>query len=221
LAEAWQRLRARIRQEGLAYALQEKLLRSAPLLVYANCFRVFVLPVDALPAAAPAHGGAVREATRHDAALLAVEWRSRALAEERFERGGRAWVMESAGRLAGHAWLTPEGVLSDYCLWLSAGPGDIWSLDGWVDPARRGEGLYNRIKATAAAAAAESGYRRLVSRVDCLNRNSLRANRAIGSREVARGWVVRLLGVSLVVFRGRWRLGCWTPGRPLRLAAAG
>jgi hypothetical protein len=221
MAGAWHRLERKIRLEGPVYTLQSLAHRFLPELFYVNSFVIFALDPERFSESAPAAtetDAPVREAELADIDRLAINGRSRELVRERFAHGARAWILERNGRTLGHAWLDPGGLLSEHCLWLTAGPGDVWAMDGWVDPALRGKGNYTRVKSRAAEVLFGAGKCRILSLVDALNRSSIRANRAIGSRPVARGAVVRLFGISLVVFQGHWHLGHWTPRRPLRLA---
>ena len=213
----WARLRDKVRREGLPYALQRLSRRLPPALFYANRFVVFALD---LPLAQQPAAEAVREAGPSDAAALAHEGRRRAEIQARFGGGARVWIEERDGRLVGHAWCDPRSLPWDHCLRLTGAPGDIWSSDGWVAPDQRGKGCYTRVKGAAAQACAEAGYRRLIAAVDALNRNSVRANRAIGAEPVSRGFLLRLLGLCLVGHDGRIRIGIWTETKPLELRLA-
>lgn len=219
MVRSWQKLRDKVRREGFAYALQLLSRRLPPALFYANRFIVFALDLPANPPgkAAEAEPAGLREASVADSEILAHEGRSRAEIEARFAGGARAWIEAREGRLLGHAWIDPRSLPWDRCLRLTGAAGDTWSIDGWVAPDQRGRGCYTRVKGAAAAGCAAAGHRRLLAAVDALNRNSVRANRAIGARPVSRGFILRLFGLCLIGHDGRLRAGIWTEAEPLEL----
>ncbi len=212
----WNKLREKVRRESLPYALQSLSRRVPPGLFYANGFIVFALEVPRSPPA-PAEGAEIREAGPADTATLAVNDRASDFIRDRFTGGARVWVEERDGRMVGHAWTDARSLSWDHCLKLTGAPGDIWSIDGWVAPDQRGKGCYSRVKGTAAFECGRAGYKRLLAAVDALNRNSIRANLAIGSRPVSRGFTLRLLGFTLVRHDGSLRAGFWSEARPMEL----
>ena len=216
----WDKLRGKIRRDGPLYALQLLSRRIPARLFYLNSFIVFALDPPVEPPE-PDRPPRVREAGRQDLDLLATEGRSPTFIEARLARGARVWIAQQDSRMVAHAWTDPRSLPWDGCLRLTGAPGDIWSIDGWVAPDRRGQGCYTRVKGTAAYHCGKAGYGRLLAAVDALNRNSIRANRAIGAVPVSRGFVLRLLGLCLVGHDGRLRAGVWSEIEPLELRLPG
>ena len=64
---------------------------------------------------------------------------------------------------------------------------------------------------------AAHGYKRYVSNVDILNRNSARANRRHGGRRGGNIFFVRLWNLTFARVNGKARLGWWGPGRRLEI----
>ena len=166
------------------------------------------------PAAVPG----LRQAGPDDSALLTAFGTSREAIAGRFASGCRAWVIERDGRLIASDWLNPgaEKMIWEW-LCLTGHPGDVWHEIVEVARDSRGQGLGPKIRGQVAADCAREGVRRLLGNVDIDNRRSLKALAKAGYRPLARFFYLRCGRLTLVIHRGRPRIGLWSARRLCRL----
>jgi GNAT superfamily N-acetyltransferase len=90
--------------------------------------------------------------------------------------------------MVAYMWLEPIDL--DWWGWLRVkiSPNDICGAIVWVAPEHRGQGFGPRLNRHAASECARAGYSRIISTVDSLNRNSLRADRKVGYNRILGRW---------------------------------
>ena len=213
----WRRFRRKVREVGLPFALQSIVERIPPRLFYINYFIIYGLDLKRY-AGAVETDPLIEVAGPERATLLAQSGIPVAEIRRRLDSDARAYYRAEGETLVGYAWFLPRNFPCDHFLTLEGLPHDLWSFDGWVNPAFRGEGHFNRLKGAGAADFAKDGFDRVLANVDILNRNSRNANRAIGSREVGRGFIVILCGFYLVRLGKALHVGRWRNGRRLGIS---
>ena len=137
----------------------------------------------------------------------------------RIEPSTRLWVLEPEDRPIAYMWLEPIDFDVDVFGWMRIKilAKDIRGVMLWVAPEYRGQGIGPRLDKHAATECARAGYSRIVSIVDTLNRNSLRADRKVGYKPICHVLGLRFAGFALVYFQRTLRLGRWSSSRPLDL----
>ena len=159
----------------------------------------------------------IREAKPQDVARLAeVEPRIR----ESLEAKGRAWLAFRDRRLLAFMWFEAADHRRFSWLRLQIGPGEIFGASLHVEAASRGQGVGPRLNRYISCRLRDAGFRRVVSCVDCLNRNSLRADRKVGYRLLCPVAMVRVLGLAVLRINGRTHVGCWSARHPLLVSVA-
>jgi GNAT superfamily N-acetyltransferase len=134
-----------------------------------------------------------------------------------FERGVRVWLLEREGQPIAVMGVSPNDYERQDWGLIKASPKDIWAFGLRVLPEYRGQGIGPRMNRHVASECARLGYSRIVSSVQSLNRNSLRADQKVGYKRICHFFVFRLLGCTLVYSRGFLRLGRWNSRRRLEL----
>jgi GNAT superfamily N-acetyltransferase len=133
-----------------------------------------------------------------------------------FESGTQFWILERGGQMVAYMWLEPIDL--DWWGWLRVkiSPNDICGAIVWVAPEHRGQGFGPRLNRHAASECARAGYSRIISTVDSLNRNSLRADRKVGYNRICHFVFLRFMGFTLVHSGSTLRLGRWSSSRPFQ-----
>jgi len=165
----------------------------------------------------------VRFATRDDVDLLASARRispygkPREVWEDWFRQGVITSVLQRDGELVGY-YSEKEGA-NRHRNWISyiPSPGDSWTLDTWVAPDTRGQGIHGRLMRFVLAERAQAGFVRTLSTIDFFNKRSLRAHAKTGGSHWGPILYARLLGFTLVRAPGVLRVGRWHEDRPLEL----
>lgn len=130
------------------------------------------------------------------------------------------WVLEQEGKPIAYMWLEPGDFDLDVFGWLRIKtlPNDIRGIKLWVAPGHRRRGIGPRMNRHCAAACAHAGYSRIVSIVDGLNRNSLRADRKVGYKIICHVRGLRFAGVAVIQFGRCLRFGRRSSSRPLEMS---
>jgi GNAT superfamily N-acetyltransferase len=136
---------------------------------------------------------------------------------EKLGPGAQLWLLPGGDGVDAFMWLDTDVLKPSHWIRFELAPDDIAGVFLWVSPDRRGQGLGPRMNRHVANEVAEAGFRRIVSTVDVLNRNSLRADEKVGYRRIGRLFAMRVLGIGLVVGRRMVRFGVWSGARPLSL----
>lgn len=215
-ADRWRRLRRKVDEIGLPYAAKRLFDRLSPTAVlYVNMVDIFERDLRGRATAGPA-GREIRWATAQDLEMLAAFGGERRELEARFARGARVAVLERRGRPLARCWFE-TGQHERPGLRYRLAPGDVWMWDAYVLPEFRRRGLFRRLNDFAAREYRRAGYVRVLSAVETLNRNSVRAHLALGARLRARMFCLSLFGLNLIHV-GQWmRVGRWGLARRLDL----
>lgn len=135
----------------------------------------------------------------------------------RIDRGENADILERDGEVVAYrAFVTDNYEQSNWIRYKLA-PGDVWVSHVWVQPYLRGRRIPLQLREFAADRQVRQGYKRYMSNVDALNRNSLRGNRRHGGEHCGSIFYVRLSGLTFARINGKARLGWWGPGRRLEI----
>jgi L-amino acid N-acyltransferase YncA len=213
--KAWRRLHFKIRETGLPYTLQLLAERVVPKILL-DARVVYLSELDL---------GHARSATQRDPDIRLAEPDAfeHLLAHhdvvggmrQKLGTGVQLWVLETDGDLDAFMWLDPHMIRPSHWVNVQLAEDEVAGVFLWVSPDRRGTGLGPRMNRHISHECARAGYTRLVSTVDALNRNSLRADEKVGYQRIGKVSVVRFLGFGGIFFGGTSRLGWWTGRRPL------
>jgi GNAT superfamily N-acetyltransferase len=190
------RLRRKLAEVGPRYAAVLALRRAVParLLRTSRC-SLYALDTERASGLEPV---SARWARASELELLGAFGHPRAALEARLAGGSLACVLERDG-LQAYVWFQPDAFLDDELRTrFRLRAGEIWLYDAMVAPSLRGQGLYPRLLATAAAMLRERGFRRIWIEIDDLNRNSIRAHCAAGARARERFAIFELCGWARV-----------------------
>ena len=216
-AKTRHRMWDKVREIGLLYTLQRALRRVIPRSLFAiEVVVVCEVPLEPMARAKEDIAGA-RWGTVADIDELASFGSSMRELNARFDRGARPGIVVRGGRVVAWNWSEPR--VHDQYDWLRIHlpDADIWSFDGWVLPELRSQRLFPRIKAFMAVECLRDGHTHMVSWIDVLNRNQIRANQSLGGHLVGHLFAVRCLGLTFLRLNGVSRVGWWGFGRRLEL----
>ncbi len=127
-----------------------------------------------------------------------------------FSPGARVWVLREGDEIEAFMLLAPEVILQSNWFRIDLSKDDIAGVFLWVSPEHRGKGLGPRMNRHVSQECARLGYSRIVSTVDALNRNSLRADEKVGYQRIGKIRILRIFGFGGVFLRRMRRLGWWT-----------
>jgi GNAT superfamily N-acetyltransferase len=125
------------------------------------------------------------------------------------------WVLEEGDEIGAFMWLNPHVLQPSDWLRIELSEDSIAGVFLWVSPERRGTGLGPLMNRHVSHECARAGHVRIVSTVDSLNRNSLRADEKVGYRRIGKILVLRIFGFGGIFCNGMSRLGWWTSKHPL------
>ena len=187
----------KLAEVGPVYGAVLALRRILParLLRYSRC-SLYALDTDAAAALEPI---AARWADASDRELLTGFGHRCEEVDERIARGSLACVIASGGRLSGYVWFQPGEFLdAELRTRFRMREGEIWLYDAMIASELRGQGLYPRLLAAAAALLRQRGYRRIWIQIDDLNRNSISAHCAAGAVARGRASILEVCGLARV-----------------------
>lgn len=150
------------------------------------------------PSAPRAGSPALARADARDAARLSeLRGDSPQAIRARFASGDTAYAATHDGRVVGFIWIravsSPEGGI-DFRL----AEDERWAYDLFVDPAHRGRRIGPALKEHAVADLAQTGVRRVLSRIEHLNEPSRRAARYYGARVLGSYAVATMPGLVIL-----------------------
>jgi len=219
IVESWRKIRRKTRESGPLYTTQLVIQHLIPKNLF-NVQMFFLCELD-LRKFARVRGNdpEIRSATEKDVDLLANLGPSPSFWCASFERGARVWVLEREGQVIAFMRLIASDYSEDWLfpILFKGPPKDIWGTFLKVVPECRGQGIGPRMNRHVASECARLGYSRIMSCVDTLNRNALRADQKVGYRRIIHFIVIRFLGFTLVHSKGSLRLGRWSSRRRLEL----
>jgi RimJ/RimL family protein N-acetyltransferase len=216
----WHRFTSKVREVGLPYTLQLLVERFVPrILLDARVVYLCELDLsDALTANRPDPEIHLAEAEEFDHLVAHHEVVS--TLQEKLGPGVLLWLLGRSSEIEAFMWLNSKAIQPSHWIRFELAPNEIAGIFLWVSPDRRGAGLGPRMNRHVSHESARSGFTRIVSTVDALNRNSLRADEKVGYRRIGKVFIIRILGFGGVFCRGVVRLGWWTTRRPLALPVA-
>lgn len=218
--KAWRRFVSKVREVGPLYALELTAERLVPRILFD--FRAVYLCQLALPGdltTAPgdpqvhlAEPDEFERLMRHHDVLRGIR--------EKLGPGVKLWVLGEGDKVDAFMWLNSQVIQPSDWVRLELSEQEISGIYVWVSPERRGTGFGPRVNRHVSHECARAGYVRIVSTVDLLNRNSLRADEKVGYERIGRVFVWRVLGFGGIFCRGMARFGWWTGKHPLSLPVA-
>ena len=127
-------------------------------------------------------------------------------------RRPKMFVIDCEKRMIAAIWLQPVNLVMWGGLEFKLAATDIQGCNLWADPNFRGKNLGPRLNRHAAVVCSQLGYKRVISTVNTLNRNALRADEKVGYEKLCRFFAVRVFGlIALHADRPlegrRWRFG--------------
>lgn len=213
----WQRFRRKSREVRPLYLLQIVFQKVVPRdLLRVRSLFLFETDFQGRKTTAPDDPN-IRWATMEDVAGLARLANGPEEVRARFESGARAVIALRDGRVVAAVWYRPGYCEMDHWMRFTAPADAVWGLSARVLPEYRGQRLFGNMKRLAALDYARAGHSRILTYIETLNYNSIKANRTSGGRPVGRVVTVRFLGFSAVYCNRRLRVGRWTPEKLLEL----
>ena len=201
LALQWERLRSKVSEVGLAYSLERAVARFVPRSLFELIdATVYELRVDDAVHYRPT-SDPVRWLKREDVRSDQEPFVGRPVTA-RLEEGARAAVIAGSERIDAIVWVQAGRSMERRRVEIQLQEGELWSLEAWVTPERRGHRLFPSIKHFIAAELKREGGNRILSRVDRRNHNSIRANLALGARPAGRLFLLSLLGMRMLKATG-------------------
>ncbi len=215
--KAWRRFVSKVREVGLLYALELTAERLVPRILFdlrAVYLCQLALGSDLTTAPREPHihlaePDELERLMRHHDALRGMR--------EKLGPGVKLWVLGEDGHIDAFMWLDSHVIQPSNWVRLELSEHEIAGVYVWVSPERRGTGLGPRVNKHVSHECARAGYARIVSTVDLLNHNSLRADEKVGYERIGKVFVWRILGFGGVFCAGMARLGWWTGKHPLAL----
>lgn len=215
---AWRRLASKIREVGPLYALLLLVERLVPHTLL-DIRVVYLCELDLGNAASPhCRDPGIRLAPPDEFERLMNRHDVLRGMRDKAGPGVRLWILGNGPQIDGFMWLDSEVIHTSVWVRLGLSERDIAGVYVWVSPEGRGTGLGPRLNRHVSHEYATAGYARIVSTVDSLNRNSLRADEKVGYRRIGKIRFLRVLGLCGVSCHGMTRLGFWTSRRPLTLS---
>lgn len=215
--KARQRLASKVREAGLLYTLQLLAERLVPKFLL-DIRVVYLSELDLSDALSTKHiDPEIRRAEPDELESLVEHHDVLHGMREKLGTGVQLWVLEAGGEIDAFMWLNPHVIQPSHWVRLHLAENEIAGVFLWVSPERRGTGLGPRMNRHISYECARTGYARIVSTVDALNRNSLRADEKVGYKRIGKILVLRVFAFGGLFFRRRSRLGRWTRERPLTL----
>lgn len=215
--KAWQRLVSKTRESGALYTLQLLSDRLVPKFIF-DLRAVFLCELalsDARETTDSDPGIHLADADEFDRLLHQHPVLSRM--RGKLGSGVQLWVLMEGDEIEAFMWLDPHVIRPSDWLRIELTAADIAGIFLWVSPERRGIGLGPRINRHVSQEYARVGYERIVSTVDSLNRNSLRADEKVGYARIGKIRAIRLCGFGWVRCGHLARIGWWTRRHPLTL----
>lgn len=212
---ALRRFWAKIEEVGLWYALYLMVERAIPGFVL-EVRSVYLSQLHLAPFLDPTYhdpdirlaGAAEFERLMHNHPVLAGM-------REKLGPGVRLWVLFDGADLSAFMWLDTSVIGLTEWVRFQLADDEIAGVFLWVSPERRGTGLGPRINRHISHQYAREGRTRVVSTVDSLNRNSLRADEKVGYERIGKLRAIRILGLCFTSWRGERRLGLWSRRHPI------
>ncbi len=217
---AWRRFVSKVREAGLLYALELTAKRVVPRILF-DLRAVYLCQL--------ALGGDLTTAPLDPHIHLAEPEEFERLMRnhdvlrgmrEKLGPGVKLWVLAEGDQIDAFMWLDSQVIQPSDWVRLDLSEHEIAGIYVWVSPERRGMGFGPRVNRHVSHECARAGYVRLVSTVDLLNRNSLRADEKVGYERIGKVFVWRILGFGGIFCRGKARFGWWTGKHPLSLPVA-
>lgn len=218
--KAWRRFVSKVREVGPLYAVELTAERLVPRIL---------LDIRAIYLCQLALGGDLTTASRDPHIHLAEpEEFARLMRQDDVLRGMREklgpgvklWVWGEGDQIDAFMWLDSQVIQPSHWVRLELSEHEIAGIYVWVSPERRGSGFGPRVNRHVSGECARAGYVRVVSTVDLLNRNSLRADEKVGYERIGKVLVWRILGFGGIFCKGMARAGWWTRKHPLALPVA-
>ena len=215
--KAWRRFVSKVREVGLLYALELTTQRLVPRILF-DLRAVYLCQL----ALGSSLGAPPRERHIH---LAEPEELERLMGHhdvlhgmgEKLGPGVKLWVWGEGDQIDAFMWLDSQVIRPSDWVRLELSEHEIAGVYVWVSPERRGAGLGPRVNRQVSHECAQAGYVRIISTVDLLNRNSLRADEKVGYERIGKVFAWRILGFGGIFCRGKARLGWWTSKHPLAL----
>lgn len=215
----FRRLLSKLRETGLLYTAQLLVERLVPA-VLLDIRSVYLCRLDLAPFGDSRHHDPAIDFAGSEAGGPLADHPVLADMSGRASPSTRLWVLREGGEVAAFMWMDAAVLqLSDW-IHFTLSDGEIAGIFLWVSPERRGAGLGPRMNRHVSHECTRQGIDRVVSTVDTLNRNSLRADEKVGYVRIGRVRALRFMGLGLVRCGGMTRIGRWSARRPLTLAVS-
>jgi GNAT superfamily N-acetyltransferase len=215
----FRRLSSKVRETGFLYTAQLLVERLVPRALL-DIRSVYLCRLDLTPFSDPDHHDPAIDFAGSELGELLEDHPVLADMNGKASPGTRLWVLREGGEVAAFMWMDAATIqLSDW-IHFTLSDSEIAGIFLWVSPARRGAGLGPRVNRHVSHECTKEGLTGVLSTVDTLNRNSLRADEKVGYVRIGRVRALRILGFALVRYGGMTRLGRWSARRPLTLAVS-